>query len=231
MSTTTFIQPNRLAARLVTKRLAAWGACALSLAAGLFASSSAAPVWLALAGIAALAASRTGRLEGAGADGEAVTLAMLRQLPTNCVVFNQLRIPCARSSTGWLEADFVVLTPRRLALIETKHNKDRMQAQVAPGRWKTDTGTMRSPVRQATRQAVALRTWLAAQGVPAWVEAAVHFTHPQASVAVRDWSDVSLVARNRLLEWFAWNQPSDGRIDYSATLAALQRLRASSGTP
>jgi hypothetical protein len=58
----------------------------------------------------------------AGAAGEDLALAHLSRLPDEYTVFNQICLPDSRSRTGYREADFVVVGPNGVFIIENKCN-------------------------------------------------------------------------------------------------------------
>ncbi|MES1933289.1 hypothetical protein T35B1_11797 [Salinisphaera shabanensis T35B1] len=104
-------------------------------------------------------------------------------LPEGYALFNQLAVPNPRSRTGATEIDAIVLGPTGITVIEVKSNRGTVIAgsdldRYWPVRKVGRKGTvyyaqMRNPVRQATRQACALRHYLKSRGINVWVDALV----------------------------------------------------------
>ena len=59
-------------------------------------------------------------MELAGAAGEERALAVLSGLPDEYALFNQIRFPDERSSTGYREADFILAGPNGVFILENK---------------------------------------------------------------------------------------------------------------
>ncbi len=223
-------QPNQLARRAWLWR---WGSLLVlsPIAVGLgalltpVAAVAMVPIWA--------LCRRAGALAHAGATGELAALHAFKALPDDHIVFNQVRLPCPAAYDGFLEADYVVVAPHRVAVVEVKNNPGEIQAAVKGASWNivrhSKMATMRSPSLQVMRHVAALGGWLRTHGAPSvWVEPAVYFSHPGASYRhtpqTAD-SKVSLVGPDELAAYFAFRQPTDRRIDQKAVIAALEALR------
>ena len=55
-----------------------------------------------------------------GAAGEEKALEVLLRLPEEFTIFNQIQLPDDRSSTGYREADFIVVGPNGIHIVENK---------------------------------------------------------------------------------------------------------------
>lgn len=71
----------------------------------------------------------------AGAEGEDMALDLLKQLPKEYTIFNQVNIPNKKSKTGYNEADIIVSGPNAVFLVEVKHNKGHVYGTEQDGRW------------------------------------------------------------------------------------------------
>ena len=228
---------NRIQSRATWSR---WGT-GLGLLAGVaLAAWVVAPVAWVLAIPALMVARRTGRIAHSGAEGEAATLALLKQLPDDHVVFNQLKIPCPGSKTGWVEADFVVVSPTRVTVIETKNHRGFIEAVGNQRQWAVQglggrVTTMANPCAQVRRHAALLGTWLRhpggggerAGGVKAWVETAVYFAHPRSGFTHDTMpGGVALLAHGQLLGHLNTPLPNDRPQDVGRVIEALVALRS-----
>lgn len=228
MADLTHVVPNRLARRAAWWR---WGSRGLVLTGLAAAAVAFSPLAMVLAIPAWHLTRRLGALARSGAEGEASALEALRKLPDDHIVFNQVRIPCPQAREGFLEADFVVVAPQRLAVIEVKNNRGFIHLSVADPLWKVEkplgNDTMRSPVLQVLRHAAVLGTWLREHGARGvWVEPAVYFSHPKASFSYQKATTaVSLVASGDLPAYFAHLQANDRSFDRAAVVKTLLALR------
>lgn len=187
-----------------------------------------------VAGAAAVAgvvgAPRIARRQIVGARGERLAIAELKRLPDDHYVFNQVRIPRSWSPTGFLEADLVVVSPTRVAIIEVK-NYGGAAAPVSTGRsWqvkgRSGVRQLRNPIDQAVGQAQALGEWLRDHGQRVWVEPAVFFANPQWRLKHRPDNTAALLWPNDLQPYFAHRQPSDAACDAVAIAKLLTSLKS-----
>lgn len=224
-------QPNQLVRRAWMWR---WGSLAFIIPISVGLGSLLAPI----AAIAAiplwLVCRRAGGLAYAGAAGEVAAMNILKNLPADHIVFNQVRMPCAAAREGFLEADYVVVAPNRVVVVEVKHNYGEIIASVKSASWNVSryskTVTMRSPALQVSRHVAALGSWLRAKGAPGvWVEPAVFFSNPNSSYLHNKQSaasNVSLIGPGELLDYFSFCQPTDRPVNQKAVVLALEALRS-----
>ncbi|MGA2150738.1 MAG: nuclease-related domain-containing protein [Geobacteraceae bacterium] len=74
-------------------------------------------------------------IELAGAKGEERALAILSGLPEEYTLFNQIRLPDKRSRTGFREADFMVVGPNGIFLIENKDYRGEIRGDDSAAGW------------------------------------------------------------------------------------------------
>ena len=113
-----------------------------------------------------------------GAKGEARVQAVLSGLPAEYTLYNQIRMPDARSKTGFREADFIIVGPTGCVILE---NKDYRGTIVGDERWlsweqhKVGRGgtsyvtSGRNPVRQVQTYVALLAGIFRARGIKAWI--------------------------------------------------------------
>ncbi|MDO9528637.1 MAG: nuclease-related domain-containing protein [Syntrophales bacterium] len=128
----------------------------------------------------------------AGADGEEYALKTLSELDDSYTIFNQVRIPCKESKTGYREADFVVCGPNGIFVVEVKNNKGIIVGTEADPKWEVRKvgggGTpysdhMRNPIRQVRSHIFPLKEYFVSKGInDVWINGAVLFTNPESAL-------------------------------------------------
>jgi len=128
----------------------------------------------------------------AGAGGEESALKTLSELDDSYTIFNQVRIPCKESKTGYREADFVVCGPNGIFVVEVKNNKGIIVGTEADPRWEVRKvgggGTpysdyMRNPIKQVRSQIFPLKEYLVSKGInDVWIYGVVLFTNPESAL-------------------------------------------------
>jgi len=128
----------------------------------------------------------------AGADGEESALKTLSELDDSYTIFNQVRIPCLKSRTGYREADFVLCGPNGVFIVEVKNNKGIIVGTEADPKWEVRKvgggGTpysdhMRNPIRQVRSHIFPLKEYLVSKGInDVWIDGAVLFTNPESAL-------------------------------------------------
>ena len=131
----------------------------------------------------------------AGAEGEESALKTLSELDDSYTIFNQVRMPCPASKTGYREADFVVCGPNGIFIVEVKNNKGIIVGTEADPKWEVrkvgEGGTpysdyMRNPIRQVRSQIFPLKEYLATNGISdTWINGVVLFTNPESALKLR----------------------------------------------
>jgi Nuclease-related domain len=71
----------------------------------------------------------------AGAQGEDIALSILKPLPDQFVIFNQMDIPNDKSGTGVNEADFIVVGPSAIFVVEIKNNSGTILCDESAKNW------------------------------------------------------------------------------------------------
>lgn len=114
----------------------------------------------------------------AGAAGEDHALAHLSRLPDEYTVFNQICLPDSRSRTGYREADFVVVGPNGVFIIENKDYRGRIEGDWNSAHWEIHKigrcGTpymksCRNPVRQVQVYVSLLAASFSRRDIKAWI--------------------------------------------------------------
>ena len=114
----------------------------------------------------------------AGAAGEEHALTHLSRLSDEYTVFNQICLPDSRSRTGYREADFVVVGPNGVVIIENKSYRGRVEGDWNSDHWEIHkigrcgtpyTKSCRNPVRQVQVYVSLLAAIFSSQGIKAWI--------------------------------------------------------------
>jgi len=114
----------------------------------------------------------------AGAAGEDHALAQLSRLPDEYTVFNQICLPDSKSRTGFREADFVVVGPNGVFIIENKDYRGRVVGDWNSDQWELHKigrcGTpymksCRNPVRQVQVYVSLLAGIFSSRDIKAWI--------------------------------------------------------------
>lgn len=137
------------------------------------------PFWALLLYAAFRAANNAGSPERLrGAIGEERALEVLAKLPQEYVIYNQVKLPDSRSRTGYREADFIVIGPNGLFVVENKDfrgtivgtGEDAKWEQHKVGRGGTPYVTYaRNPVRQVQVYVSLLAKLFSSKGIKAWI--------------------------------------------------------------
>jgi hypothetical protein len=143
-----------------------------------------------------------------GANGEDVTLDLLKRLPDTYTIFNQVDIPSEKSRTGVVEADLVVVGQNAIFVIEVKHNNGEIMCDESNHQWSiTKTGRggsqygkeMRNPVKQVKNQVWLLGEYLKTQKAKPWIQPIVLFSHPAVSLCRSKDHSVPVLTASELL--------------------------------
>ena len=123
----------------------------------------------------------------AGAVGEDQAMQILTDLPDSFILFNQLDIPNAKSSTGVNEADIVVCGPTAIFVIEVKNNNGTIVCDETSPQWKVAKvgrkggeyeKEMRNPIAQTKQLVWLLGEQLKKVNAKPWIQGVVVFTNP-----------------------------------------------------
>ncbi len=135
-------------------------------------------IWFGILGAALLATWSYDPIREAGAAGEDYTLSVLRDLPDEYIIFNQLEVPDDRSRTGVRELDFVVCGPNGIFVIESKNHNGELEGDENDQEWTVHkigrrggeySSTVRNPVRQVKQQVHVLGAYLKGEKVLDWI--------------------------------------------------------------
>ena len=114
----------------------------------------------------------------AGAAGEELALTHLSKLSDEYTIFNQICLPDTRSSTGYREADFVVVGPNGVFIIENKDYRGWVKGDWNSDQWELykigRCGTpyinsCRNPVRQVKVYVSLLAEIFSSRDIKAWI--------------------------------------------------------------
>lgn len=151
----------------------------------------------------------------------------LVDLSDEYVVFNQVGIP-NRNGRPY-EADFVVVGPNGIFVIEVKYYRGLIQGRQNGSAWtRYQPGSRKgapisNPVTQVRRSMRALAAYLVEQGSRAWLEPIVVFTHPLSRISI-DSDSVPVLALHELAAHVSAHRPRHPVINQVAVIQALRKL-------
>ena len=229
---------NQITARINSNRREATRiTCAIGIPAAIIASyfyPPVAPIWL-LTLLACILIVRSAGPNGSiqGAAGEERVKTALDGLPAEYTVFNQIRMPDERSRTGFREADFIVLGPNGVFIVENKCFRgvlvgdefSRTWEQHKVGRGGTPyVGHGRNPVRQVKGYVNLLGGIFRDNGIKAWLTPIVSLSRENRL----DWikSKVKVVQTSNLCNAILSNQGRVTEENREKVLRVLEDLRA-----
>lgn len=170
----------------------------------------------------------------AGAEGEESALKTLSELDDSYTIFNQVRIPCPKSKTGYREADFIICGPNGIFIVEVKNNKGTIVGTEADLKWEVrkigQRGTpysdyMRNPIRQVTSQIFPLKEYLASRGINAWINGVVLFTNPESALKLHITGKISILRSANIKRSIEEYQPRyTYRCQNNETIVALMDI-------
>ncbi len=135
----------------------------------------------------------------AGAEGEDTVLDMLKDLPDDYTIFNQLEIPCQESKRGFIELDFVVVSPWGIYVLEVKHShgvftgsaKDKtLYRDKESSSGNIYSSIVPNPVKQLNWQIYQLNRFFRKHKIYAWIDGFVVFSHHDALLSIEDNSQI-----------------------------------------
>lgn len=236
MADTRSIRANSHRAAVTQKRkLGLWIALGVFLVGSAIAYAMSSPFAMAFAFVAAVGVAKSSwegtRAREAGAIGEESGLTLLRRLPADYKVFNQVLVPSARGKPR--EIDFAVVGPNGVFVVEIKHNHGRITGHVDEASWsamKVGRGgtryatRVRNPVQQVRGATAVLAAWLKAEGVKTWVQGIVVFTNDHASLDIRGSTDIPIARAGSLVMRILESEPKRKLGPQEEAEAAIQRL-------
>jgi hypothetical protein len=170
----------------------------------------------------------------AGAAGEERALSVLSGLPEEYTLFNQIQLPDGRSSTGFREADFVVVGPNGVFIIENKSYRGWIKGDGNSAEWELHktgrrgtkyTQPCRNPVPQVRVYVSLLRAMFAGRGIRAWITPLVSLSENNYLGWITS-ERVKVVRLVDLLDTILGNQGRLPREEIVRVLGLLEELRA-----
>ena len=175
----------------------------------------------------------------AGAVGEHKTLAMLKHLDDRYTIFNQVRLPYEKSSTGYREADFVVHGPNGIFVVESKEYGGNLSGTEHDEQWtsikESASGevyrkSVTNPVRQVKHYCKLVSEILRDKGAESWVEGIVSLTRDNSTDGVST-TNVTVLPAARVtnyIERFVKRQPHPNSLNVLRELAQAEKKAAPS---
>lgn len=168
-----------------------------------------------------------------GLEGELRALSILRQLPNDYTVFNQVLVPDQSSSTGSREIDYLVCGPNGLFAIEVKNNNGSVHGNESDSRWtvcKVGRGgtaydtTMRNPVRQLKAQIHPLSKHFEAKDIRVWINGIVAFSNGECRLRIGESSKIPVIHAYDLVQYITEFVPKKAVRDADKVINILAEL-------
>jgi hypothetical protein len=170
----------------------------------------------------------------AGAAGEDHALTHLSSLPDEYTVFNQICLPDSRSITGFREADFVVLGPTGVFLVENKSYRGWVEGDWNSDHWEIHrigrcgtpyTKSCRNPVRQVQVYVSLLAAIFSSRDIKAWITPMVSLSRDN-SLGLINSEKVQVVRVADLCENILAHHGTLSKENMDKVLGLLEELRA-----
>lgn len=173
----------------------------------------------------------------AGAAGEDIALSLLKALPDDFTIFNQVDIPNSKSPTGFTEADLIISGPNAVFVIEVKHNNGDIECDESNPQWAiTKTGRggtqydkeMRNPIKQVKTQVWLLSEYFKSKRANTWIQSIVVFTNPEAVVNCHRRPSIPVLTSSELVDYiikFKSKSPRPVRESTFNAIVALKKQR------
>lgn len=185
--------------------------------------------------ITILSAAATRR---AGARGEDKTLNMLKYLPDDYVIFNQVDVPNRKAKRGFTELDLIVVGPNGVFVVEVKNNNSKVTGDENEPNWTAHKvgrgGTryksrVRNPIQQLKRQIHALSEHLKSKQASTWLEGIVFFSNRSCRVELKQPPSVPLLQRKGLVEHILNHKPKQSPQRLEEVKKVLIALKGAAG--
>lgn len=169
-----------------------------------------------------------------GAKGEDIAVKLLKKLPDSFHLLNQVDIPNKESSTGYNEADLIIVGDQAVFVIEVKHNKGRIdldeQARdwsvVKTGRGGTDyTKTMRNPIAQVNKLIWLLSNHMKQKKVRSWIQGVILFTHDDIKLIRRADTSVPVLQKHEVIDYITQYQNSHKEFNKENVVKVIAGLK------
>lgn len=188
---------------------------------------------------ALLLSSSLGRKDAvlvSGAEGEDRTIEILTNLPDSYTVFNQVEIPCDRSSTGVIEIDVIVVGPNGIFVIEVKNNNSHVSGAEKNQKWTahkigrrggTYEADIRNPIKQVKRQVYFLKNYLQKSGNKTWIQSIVFFSHRNCSIELQSETSIPVLTLQdvSLIQYITDFKPKYPPKNIEKTIRELAKLK------
>lgn len=177
---------------------------------------------------------RTCNIIMSGAEGEDIAVALLKKLPDSFYLFNQVNIPNKESSTGYNEADLIIVGDQAVFVIEVKHNNGRIDVDeqardwtvVKTGRGGTDyTKPMRNPIAQVNKLIWLLSNHMKHKKVRSWIQGIVLFTHDNMTLTNHANSSVPVLQKHEIIHYITHYQNPHKGFNKDNALKAVAELK------
>jgi len=170
----------------------------------------------------------------AGAAGEDHALTHLSRLSDEYTVFNQICLPDSKSRTGYREADFVVVGPNGVVLVENKSYRGWVEGDWNSDHWEIHkigrcgtpyTKSCRNPVRQVQVYVSLLAAIFSSRGIKAWITPMVSLSRDN-SLGLINSEKVQVVRVADLCENIFAHHGTLSKKNMYKVLGLLEELRA-----
>ena len=170
----------------------------------------------------------------AGAAGEELALTHLSRLSDEYTVFNQICLPDSRSSTGYREADFVVVGPNGVFMIENKNYRGWVKGDWNSDQWELykigRCGTpyinsCRNPARQVQVYVSLLAGIFSRRDIKAWITPMVSLSRNN-SLGLINSEKVQVMRVADLCERIQAHHGTLSKENMDKVLGLLEELRA-----
>lgn len=170
-------------------------------------------------------------IKRAGAEGEDVTLDILRGLPDSYTILNQIALPNKESRTGKTECDVIVVGPNGIFVIEVKNNNSKILGSETSRDWTVNkvgrggtpyTKTIRNPIRQVKNQIWVLRSFL--KGYKFWIEGIVYLSNPVGCLEFNGTPSLKILQNGGLVEYLQNFRPQHPQRDTEKIIHRLLRI-------
>ena len=192
-------------------------------------------VWAVIRFVCLLIANNTGnpgKLRGAA--GEERILNVLSGLPAEYTIYNQIKLPCERSRTGYREADFIVVGPNGVFITENKDFRGRLVGNADSEEWEQHKvgrgGTHyvsmgRNPVHQVQGYVAILAGIFRTRCIRAWITPMVSLSRDNSVDLIRS-EKVKVVQGADLCSTILAHQGMLTEENRGKVLEILEELRA-----
>ncbi|MDV6315748.1 nuclease-related domain-containing protein [Idiomarina sp. HP20-50] len=231
MADTQYITTNRLSQEVNQTRL--WVAIIGAPVAGFF-MYQLPNLWWIIGLIYLFAIIGAASTKRSGARGELKTLKLLKKLPDNYVLFNQVDVPNPRAKRGFTELDLIVVGPNGVFVVEVKNNNSKVTGDEQVAHWTAHkvgrkggryTAKVRNPIKQLKKQVHVLAEHLKRNRASTWIDGVVFFSHRGARVKLTSPPSVPVLERKGLVEYILSYTPKRAPSNIETVVQQLVALK------